>query len=93
MDFKFRVFRHVPVTVKQRGHVPLRERNSIYALFRKVDARARCMIMYKHDSCHVETCVLLVRDQKEDVDTVSIKVDLDGLNIRPENRCRQEGLD
>jgi len=28
---------------------------------------------------HVETCILLVKEREEDVDTVSIKVDLDGI--------------
>lgn len=41
-------------------------------------------------SKHLETCVLLVREREEDIDTVSIKVDLDGLNIRQEKQIAPE---
>ena len=37
-----------------------------------------------------ETCVLLVREWGEDADTVSIKVDLDGLNIKQEKQIAPE---
>ena len=39
---------------------------------------------------HVETCVLLVREREEDIDTVSIKVDLEGINIRQNKQLLPE---
>ena len=41
-------------------------------------------------SRHVETCVLLVREREEDIDTVSIKVDLEGINIRQDKQLLPE---
>ena len=32
-------------------------------------------------SCHVETCVLLVRELADDDEVVSITVDLDGISL------------
>ena len=39
---------------------------------------------------HLETCVLLVREWEEVIVTVSIKVDLDGLNIRQKKQIAPE---
>ena len=53
--------RHVPLNVKIRLHVPLREKNSIDVLFAKWMRVIGSMFMYKHDSCHVECVALLQR--------------------------------
>ena len=42
-----------------RGHVPPHERNDGYVPGRVLDIRARGMIIYMDDWCHVETIVLL----------------------------------
>ena len=41
-------------------------------------------------SSHVETCVLLVREQSTPSDTVSIKVDMKGANIRQHKPLESE---
>ena len=56
-----------------RGHVPPHERNDGYVPGRVLDIRARGMIIYMDDSCHVETVVLLAR-QKLDLPSGKIHI-------------------
>ena len=40
----------------------------------------------------METCVLLVREQSQDDEMVSITVDLDGINIKQEKKIEPERI-
>lgn len=50
--------------------------------------KARLFDFYPNTS-HLETCVLLVREQYKDSKTASIKVDLDGVNIKQQKPLKE----